>query len=111
MVLSFFILLFATYKIYRGFMYLIMYSKIPKYNPGLYGIPKLEYLAVLQDNAFEDWNLFVRNKLESYYKASFVYAVATILLTIMELLCLWHQMNKFFILYVSMESLWLIWNC
>lgn len=90
---------------------MIIYRKIPKYNPGLYGIPKLQYLADLQDNAFEDWNLYVRNKLEQYYKASFVYAVANILLTSIELLCLWNQMNFYFFLYVSFDSVWLINNC
>ena len=109
--LSFFILLFATYKIYRGLVYLRIQFKKPKYSRGVYGIPKYEDLAQLQDNAFEDWNIFVRNKLESYYRASFVYAVANILLTSIELLCLWHQMNQNFIFYVTSESFWLVWNC
>lgn len=61
----------------------------------------------MQAFAFDDWNLMMRVSLELYFRMTFVYAVAYIFQLAIILICLLNQINRNFLIFVSVQTLWL----
>ena len=88
-----------------GIEYLSKLRDKPKFNLIYHSSEEFAKEAKDQDLAFQQWNLYVRLRLEQYYRVSVVLAFCIFLQNLLILIFLWGEMNLFYKLYTIFNSL------
>ena len=105
--LSFFVpyWLLLTYQSKLGLKYIIYQFEKPKFNLALTGNADYENELKDQEQEFEDWNIYMRLKLEKYYRISIVVSVSVLIINILILCFIGRYWGTFYYSATVLESI------